>query len=62
MSNVKHRGQVFTPMNVVNLMLDKIEYCDDSIQCNSILEPSFGDGAFCVKLFIELSIILHYTI
>ena len=64
MSNVKHRGQVFTPMNIVNLMLDKIEYCDDNIQCNSILEPSFGDGAFLCEIvnrIIDYSALYNLT-
>ena len=64
MSNVKHRGQVFTPVNIVNLMLDKIEYCDDNIQCNSILEPSFGDGAFLCEIvnrIIDYSALYNLT-
>lgn len=64
MSNVKHRGQVFTPINIVNLMLDKIEYCDDNIQCNSILEPSFGDGAFLCEIInriIDYSALYNLT-
>ena len=42
--NIKHLGQVFTPENIVDLML--------AIRKNkgSVLEPSCGDGAFSDKI------------
>jgi adenine-specific DNA-methyltransferase len=56
--NKKEMGQVFTPLNIVNLILDNISYIDN-IQNKTILEPSCGDGAFLkeiVKRYIEYCI------
>lgn len=38
--------QIFTPSHIVNLMLDTIGYTDDNIVEKTIMEPSFGNGAF----------------
>lgn len=42
--------QIFTPPTIVNKMLNMIGYTDDNIATNTILEPSFGDGAFLVPI------------
>lgn len=49
-------GQVFTPVETVELMLDKINYIGDKISKNYIIDNSCGDGAFLnviVKRYIE---------
>ena len=38
--------QVFTPALIVTKMLDLVGYENESIPTKTILEPSFGDGAF----------------
>ena len=48
--NVKSLGQVFTPSWIVDLMLYKIGYNDETILSRKILEPSFGKGAFLVEM------------
>lgn len=49
----KDLGQVFTPKWVVELILDKIKYTssNSNIVRQTILEPSFGNGAFFYPLF-----------
>ena len=42
--------QVFTPALIVAKMLDLVEYYEDNIKSKTILEPSFGDGAFLVQI------------
>ncbi len=39
-------GQFITPATIVERMLERVEFCDDM----SILEPSFGDGAFILAV------------
>jgi len=43
-NNIENLGQVFTPENIVDLMIDMIQ------NEGKILEPSCGDGAFSTKL------------
>lgn len=43
-------GQVFTPPDIVCEMLDKIGFCGDDVLCKTIMEPSFGDGAFLIEI------------
>ena len=50
--------QIFTPDYIVSKMLDEIGYNDDNIKTHTILEPSFGAGAF---LFEILGRILKYA-
>ena len=56
----KELGQVFTPLWIVEMMLDKINYSKKyNILDKKILEPSCGEGAFLVeivKIYIEKSI------
>lgn len=42
----KNLGQVFTPRWIIELMLNHIDYSGKEILTKSIMEPSFGDGAF----------------
>ena len=42
--------QIFTPPYIVDYMLDLIEYYGDNIIGKTILEPSFGDGAFLTAI------------
>lgn len=52
----KNLGQVFTPHWIVAIMLDCIGYKGQSILTKTIMEPSFGDGAFLkeiVQRYIE---------
>lgn len=50
----KNLGQIFTPENFVNLTLDNVGYMGDNILNRKILEPSFGDGAFLLKIIERL--------
>lgn len=54
---VKQRGQVFTPIFIVELMLDFCEYQNDKILRKHIIDNSCGDGAFLcviVKRYAEI--------
>ena len=42
--------QIFTPTHIVDLMLDTVGYTEDNILEKTIMEPSFGDGAFLCKI------------
>ena len=42
--------QVFTPEPIVEQMLNLLQYSGDVIKTKTIFEPSFGDGAFLVKI------------
>ena len=46
----KELGQVFTPIKIVNQMLDLIDYNNEKILDKKILEPSFGDGIFLLEI------------
>lgn len=52
--NIKQEGQVFTPAHIVIKMLDIVNYKNDNILYTTILEPSFGDGAFLVQILERL--------
>jgi adenine-specific DNA-methyltransferase len=50
-SSIKNYGQVYTPFNIVNLMLDFIDYLNpDSILEKHIIDNSCGKGAFLVEI------------
>lgn len=55
-SEVKAEGQVFTPNGIVSMILDAVKYFGDAILTKSVMEPSFGDGAFLVEI---VSRIIH---
>lgn len=42
--------QIFTPPEIVEKMLNMIQYSGDNLATKTILEPSFGDGAFLVPI------------
>lgn len=50
MAKHKTLGQVFTPIWIVNEILDLVGYNNDSILDKYILEPSSGDGIFLTKI------------
>lgn len=49
--------QIFTPSYIVDLMLDTIGYTDDNIVEKTIMEPSFGDGAFLCAILERIIVI-----
>ena len=46
MSDKKVAGQYMTPDGVVTMILDTIGFTGNHVLSKSIMEPSFGDGAF----------------
>jgi len=46
----KKVGQVFTPLKLVTLILDNVEYDGLHMLGKKILEPSFGNGAFLEEI------------
>lgn len=46
MNRKKELGQYFTPDEAVTMVLDAVGYAGDIILSKTIMEPSFGDGAF----------------
>lgn len=59
MKNKKALGQVFTPENIVELILDSIGYYGENIINKKIMEPSFGNGAFLTKIVKRLILECH---
>lgn len=49
-SNIKGNGQVFTPSEIVKLMLDEVGYTSENVLGKTIMEPSFGNGAFIIEI------------
>lgn len=47
---IKQNGQVFTPPFIVDLILESMEYDGIDIIHKKILEPSFGQGIFILKI------------
>lgn len=50
----KNLGQIFTPVDIVNKILDKVGYKDKNILNKKILEPSFGKGVFLFEIVKRL--------
>ena len=46
----RNKGQVFTPKDIVSIILDEVGYKGDETLKRSIIEPSFGDGAFLIQI------------
>ena len=46
-SNIEKFGEVFTPDEIINDLLDEIDYSDSSLK---ICEPSFGDGRILLEI------------
>lgn len=61
---VKEHGEVFTPDNIVNDMLDLVDNKDyNSIFDKTYLEPSCGDGQFLIRiLFRKMKVIENMPI
>lgn len=49
-TNQKQEGQWMTPKAIVDIVLDSVSYTGSSILEKTIMEPSFGSGAFLVKI------------
>ena len=49
-TKMKHSGQVFTPTNIVKMMLDLCEYFGEHVRCCHIMENSCGNGAFLEEI------------
>ena len=52
----KTEGQVFTPTDIVTMILDSVRYTGKSALTKTIMEPSFGKGAFLIEI---VSRIIH---
>ena len=52
----KTEGQVFTPTGIVTMILDSVRYTGKSVLTKTIIEPSFGKGAFLIEI---VSRIIH---
>ena len=52
----KTEGQVFTPTDIVTMILDSVRYTGKSVLTKTIMEPSFGKGAFLIEI---VSRIIH---
>ena len=46
----KTEGQVFTPTDIVTMILDSVRYTGKSALTKTIMEPSFGKGAFLIEI------------
>lgn len=53
---IKIEGQVMTPVGIVSMILDSVQYTGKSVLIKSIMEPSFGKGAFLIEI---VSRIIH---
>lgn len=52
----KTEGQVFTSTGIVAMILDSVRYIGKSVLTKTIMEPSFGKGAFLIEI---VSHIIH---
>ena len=52
----KTEGQVFTPTDIVTMILDSVRYTGKSVLTKTIMEPAFGKGAFLIEV---VSRIIH---
>ncbi|WP_036459992.1 Eco57I restriction-modification methylase domain-containing protein [Mycoplasmopsis primatum] len=50
MNKIKELGKVFTPLNIVEMMLDHIQYNSSIILKKHIIDNSCGDGAFLIEI------------
>lgn len=46
----KTEGQVFTSTGIVTMILDSVRYTGKSVLTKTIMEPSFGKGAFLIEI------------
>ena len=52
--NIKGKGQVFTPKNIVNKILDDVGYKSNILLTKKILDPACGDGKFLVEIVARI--------
>ena len=50
MTDKKLEGQYMTPDGIVSMILDNIGYTGNHVLTKTIMEPSFGDGAFLINI------------
>lgn len=50
----KNDGQVFTPVYIVDQMFELCGLVDDGLMKYKIIEPSFGNGAFLLRIFEKM--------
>lgn len=50
LDETKTEGQVFTPVGIVTMILDAVQYTGKSVLTKTIMEPSFGKGAFLIEI------------
>ena len=50
MGNKKIKGQYMTPDGIVSMILNSIGYTESHVLAKTIMEPSFGDGAFLINI------------
>ena len=50
----KRNDQIFTPIDIVNKMLDMIGFTGDNIRTKTMFEPSFGAGVFLDAILIRI--------
>ena len=56
LDETKIEGQVFTPVGIVSMILDSVKYTGKTVLTKTIMEPSFGKGAFLIEI---VSRIIH---
>lgn len=50
MSDKKKEGQYMTPDGIVSMILNSIGFTENHVLSKTIMEPSFGDGAFLINI------------
>ena len=50
MTDRKTEGQYMTPDGIVSMILNSIGYAGQHVLNKTIMEPSFGDGAFLINI------------
>lgn len=50
MADRKNEGQYMTPDGIVSMILNSIGYTGQHVLSKTIMEPSFGDGAFLINI------------
>ena len=56
LDETKNEGQVMSPVGIVTMILDAVQYTGKSVLTKTIMEPSFGKGAFLLEI---VSRIIH---
>ncbi len=50
LNKTKIKGQVMTPVGIVSMILDAVQYTGKSVLTKNMMEPSFGKGAFLIEI------------